>query len=98
MPVHRPVARAIRGLVLTLSVAVSITSNAPAQQNPKAEIVPQTPHTEGANLVQFSKDGSMLLSIGFDGTAKLWSTSSGLLIRNFPGEQGSVQSVALSPD
>jgi WD40 repeat protein/uncharacterized caspase-like protein len=52
-------------------------------------------HTAQIRSAEFSKDGKNVLTIAADGTAKLWETSSGKLIKDFtPGGDASITVVS----
>ena len=46
----------------------------------------------------FSNDSQLMVSVGMDKMANLWSTSDWQLIRSFKGHANSVNSLALTPD
>jgi hypothetical protein len=48
-------------------------------------VVPQTGHSGSIRSVDVSKDGRYVLTGSSDGTAKLWDTGSGILLRTFQG-------------
>jgi WD40 repeat protein len=53
---------------------------------------------DSVRSVAISSDGRMVLSGGDDGTARLWDSKSGTLIRIFKRHSARVRSVAFSPD
>uniref|UniRef100_A0A7S2NIR5 Uncharacterized protein n=1 Tax=Alexandrium andersonii TaxID=327968 RepID=A0A7S2NIR5_9DINO len=57
-------------------------------------------HAEGeaVNSAFFSTDGAIVLTASDDGTAKLWSVSSGQCVRTFEGHAGAVHSAVFSAD
>ncbi|HEU5376572.1 MAG TPA: caspase family protein [Ktedonobacteraceae bacterium] len=55
-------------------------------------------HRGHADDVVFSPDGSLLASCGEDMTVRLWSTSSGELLRTIRGHEGAVMGVDFSYD
>lgn len=54
-------------------------------------------HTSGVQSVQFSPDGSKILTSG-DETAKIWDAQTGKLLMDFKGHSFWVTSAAFSPD
>jgi WD40 repeat protein len=54
-------------------------------------------HIGAVDDVEFSADGALVASAGADGTARLWATSDGTLVRTI-AVGAVVRSVALSPD
>ncbi len=46
-----------------------------------AEVVPQTGHAGGVSSLSFSPEGTHLLSIGYDETARVWDLDSGAVAR-----------------
>lgn len=68
-----------------------------------AEIVPNSPHTQGISSAAFSGNGQLLLSgggnnFGGDYKLRLWNVATGALIRIFLGHTWKVTSVAISAD
>ena len=55
-------------------------------------------HTERANSLAFSLDGSFLVSGSYDKTVNLWDIQTGGVIKAFYGHTRSVRSVSISPD
>jgi WD40 repeat protein/tetratricopeptide (TPR) repeat protein len=55
-------------------------------------------HTTGFNEVAFSPDGNYMLAGARDGSAKLWSTRDGRLVRSFKGRHGPVLWTNFSAD
>ena len=55
-------------------------------------------HPGGATSLAFSKDGSRLLSAGYDGIVREWDLARKSVTRTFTGPQGTVWAIDLSPD
>lgn len=55
-------------------------------------------HQDAVLSVQFSKDGSKLLTAGYDGTARLWETSTGQLSKTYSGHTWWVWDAKFSPN
>ena len=55
-------------------------------------------HDGPVRSVAFSSDGRQILTGSWDGTAKLWDSTSGDLLRTFEGHTNYILSVAFSPD
>jgi WD40 repeat protein len=55
-------------------------------------------HTTNINTVEFSPDGIYILAAAHDGSAKLWDTRDGRLVRSFRGHHGPVLSADFSAD
>jgi len=55
-------------------------------------------HRGHVDDVVFSPDGALVASCGEDMTVRLWSTSSGTLLRTLSGHSGAVMGVDVSPD
>ncbi len=55
-------------------------------------------HTAGVRCVAFSPEGTLALSGGEDGTARLWDVQRGQEIRQMDSHSGRVLSVVFSPD
>lgn len=47
---------------------------------------------------EFSPDGELLATAGYDRIIRLWEVSSGKYLRNFPSHNGAVYDLAFSPD
>ncbi len=54
-------------------------------------------HTEGTTAVDLTDDSTQVVSGGFDGQIKTWSTASGALLKTFPSSVGTVTALALAP-
>jgi WD40 repeat protein len=60
---------------------------------------PLAEHTGEIDSLVFSPDGSLLVTVGFDGSVRLWDATTGRPIGPaFTGPDGEVTSVAFSPD
>ncbi len=57
-----------------------------------------TGHRGHVDDVVFSPDGTKLASCGEDMTVRLWSTTSGALLRTLTGHEGAVMGVDIAPD
>ncbi len=55
-------------------------------------------HTDSVLSVTYSKDGSQILSAGYDHTARLWNAATGDLLRTLEGHTYWVWSAKFSPD
>ncbi len=53
-------------------------------------------HADAVATLTFNSDGKLLVTGGYDTTARLWEVASGKLLRGFPGHTKPVSSVALS--
>jgi len=51
-------------------------------------------HTDMVGGVRFSGDGQLLVSFSWDGSARIWQTSDGTLLRTFEGHQSIVEDSA----
>jgi len=57
-----------------------------------------TGHKDQVMSVEFSSDGTKLLSSSTDRTAKIWSLESGECVQTFTGHEGPVLTASFSPD
>ncbi|HLX41023.1 MAG TPA: caspase family protein [Ktedonobacteraceae bacterium] len=57
-----------------------------------------TGHRGHVDDVVFSPDGTQLASCGEDMTVRIWSTTSGALLRTLTGHEGAVMGVDIAPD
>jgi WD40 repeat protein/tRNA A-37 threonylcarbamoyl transferase component Bud32 len=57
-----------------------------------------TGHSNGVWSVEYSSDGTRLLSAGDDGTARLWDTATAKEVGRFEGHRGPVYSAIFLPD
>jgi WD40 repeat protein len=48
--------------------------------------------------ISFSRDGSLIATVGIDRKAKLWNASTGTLLRTLSGHTGAVEAVSFSSD
>ena len=55
-------------------------------------------HLDGVHAVEFSPDGSLLLTGSHDGTARLWDVAGGKEVRSFYAHAGAVLDADFSPD
>eukprot|EP00429_Kryptoperidinium_foliaceum_P095568 CAMPEP_0176245746 /NCGR_PEP_ID=MMETSP0121_2-20121125/32097_1 /TAXON_ID=160619 /ORGANISM="Kryptoperidinium foliaceum, Strain CCMP 1326" /LENGTH=380 /DNA_ID=CAMNT_0017585377 /DNA_START=17 /DNA_END=1159 /DNA_ORIENTATION=- len=55
-------------------------------------------HEKDVCAVEFSPDGSLVLTAASDGTAKLWSATTSKCLRTLTGHSKTIYSVAFSPD
>ncbi len=63
------------------------------------ELLRITPHKDtGARNIAILPDGRRLLSVSYDGTAKIWDAGSGRLLYTFTRHRGQVKGIALDPD
>jgi eukaryotic-like serine/threonine-protein kinase len=58
---------------------------------------PSAGHNAAVKHVIYSSDGAQLVTSSMDGTAKLWSTKTGILIRTFSGHTGAIYGLAINP-
>ncbi len=63
-----------------------------------ARLEMQLGHGVGVNSAVFSPNGRLILTAGKDGTARLWETASGRMLRRFEGHNGAVTSAIFSSD
>jgi WD40 repeat protein len=54
-------------------------------------------HTAGIRSLQFSPDGSLLVSGGYDNTVRVWDTTTRTLLKTLRGHAGRVTSVTFAP-
>jgi WD40 repeat protein len=59
-----------------------------------AKPLPLTEHKGAVYAVTFSPDGSKLATAGWDGTARVWNSTSGDLLHTFKAEEGDAWSVS----
>jgi WD40 repeat protein len=60
------------------------------------EVVVQSGHTAAVTDVAYNKDGTLLISASEDGTVRIWSSSSGHLLRLIEAHAGGVSGLAIS--
>jgi WD40 repeat protein len=53
---------------------------------------------DGVSAVAYSRDGKLLATAGYDGTAKLWDAASGQELRAIKGHDQAIGRIAFSPD
>lgn len=58
------------------------------------ELVLQNGHISSANSIDFSSNGSLLVSGGVDGSVKLWEVKTGRMLRSFDAHRGEVENVS----
>ncbi len=91
-------------IALSLLVVVSamcnrfVSDEAHARAQGGAVPTVQIGHSDFIYSVRFSPDGSMALSLGIEGTAKLWDVATGRLIRTFSLSGSKLEKVGFSPD
>ncbi len=57
----------------------------------------KTAHQDAVLSVQFTKDGSKLLTAGYDGSARLWDVANGMLLKTYKGHTWWVWDAKFSP-
>lgn len=67
------------------------------QGEPGLELVVET-NTADANSIEFTSDGSRLLTAHSDGVVRLWDLDTRQTLREYRGHQGRVWDASLSPD
>lgn len=92
-------------LILSAALSIGLAGQLPtasAQGRDKAagalEIAPQLGHTGEVRSIAFFPDGRALASASYDGTVKIWDTTSGTLVRNLAAHDKYASSVAVSAD
>lgn len=55
-------------------------------------------HSETIQAIAYSRDGTLILSAGIDGTIKLWNAANGALAQTLAGHKTSVNALAVSSD
>ncbi len=90
----------IHTLVLALSImGTMIGSTAVScQERYETAIVPQFGHSSVITSVSYSGDGRLLLTAGYDATARLWDVEAGILLREFVAHIEPILAAALSQD
>jgi WD40 repeat protein len=91
----------MRWLQCSLAAAALLTmtaASAAAQGRPTTEIVPQIEHSNVITASVFSPNGKWVLTSSYDYTARLWETSTGLLLREFRGHPEAVYAATFSAD
>jgi WD40 repeat protein/uncharacterized caspase-like protein len=83
----------LKPLLFAASIVLLAHSQASAQSandSATVEIVPPIGHSSGVHRVAFSPDARWIVSAGIDGTAKLWQSTTGRLVRTFKNSVGTV--------
>jgi WD40 repeat protein len=57
-----------------------------------------TGHSYGVSSANYSPDGKFVVTGSFDGTAKIWDASTGIILKTLKGHSDSVLSANFSPD
>ena len=88
------------GLVLLIASAVFVSGPQKLLADNAYPAVPtaQIGHDDFVTAIRFSPDGSRILSLGTEGSAKLWDVASGRLLRTFSINGGAIETFAFSPD
>lgn len=103
---HRQVHRRISaiagrlGLVLLIASAVFVSGPRKLLADSAYPAVPtaQIGHDDYVTDIRFSPDGSRILSLGTEGSAKLWDVASGRLLRTFSISGRTLDSLVFSSD
>src|SRR5258708_5081841 len=74
------------------------TQNEPGPQPPlpEVELIPDAGHMNTVGALVFSPDGRTLASASADGTAKLWDSKTGVLLRTFTALRAGLGSIAFT--
>ncbi|MFH1740147.1 MAG: WD40 repeat domain-containing protein [bacterium] len=85
-------------LFVALAIFVYLAVATTAQETIDAPLRVFTAHENHVRSVDFSPDGTKILTASYDHTAMLWDVGSGKTLQVFSGHEGWIYSAAFSPD
>ena len=86
------------GSIRIWSAAAPAESDAPASDVVQVPLLQPSGHSSQVTALDWSPDGAMLASCSRDGTARVWSTTTGEIVTAFAGHEEAVSAIAFHPD
>ena len=91
-PVH-----ALSIALVAIGLVIRATPSA-GQEHYQTTIVPQVEHSSSITSISYSGDGRLLLTAGYDGTARMWQVETGFLLSAIAAHPQPIYAAVLSRD